>query len=453
MTQNPAAPEPPSAPPKRRSLIHHADFRRLWTGDALGQLGAQLTGFAIPVFAVQSLHATEWEMGVLGAAEFAAFLVLGLPAGAWVDRMRKRNVLIAADLLRAVVLGAVVIAALAGAASMPLLIGAALLIGACTLFFDVAHQSYVPGLVGLENIVEGNSKLQATGSVAQAAGPALGGVALRVITAPVLMAVTVVTYVLSAAWVGRIRQREELPDRTLRRGLWVEVGEGLGFVVRQPLLRRMVACTSLSNLAGNIGFAVFTIYVLRTLGLPEAVLGLVVSAGAIGGILGAVVAERITRFVGEGRIIPITALAFAPAYALLPLASTLAAPAEIVLIAAMFASTFIIVVYNVAQVSFRQRLCPPALLGRMNASVRFIVWGVIPFGSLLGGWAGTQLGVVPTLWIATAGSLLAALPVLISPLVRMRDLPTPDWSAGAAAVGDTEDLGSDEGSPAPPSTT
>ncbi|MDQ2624375.1 MAG: MFS transporter, partial [Actinomycetota bacterium] len=391
----------PAAVTRRRSLVHHADFRRLWAGDALGQLGAQLTGFAIPVFAVQTLHATEWEMGVLGAAEFAAFLVLGLPAGAWIDRMRKRNVLIAADLVRAAALGAVVVAALAGAASMPLLIGAALVIGVCTLFFDVAHQSYVPGLVGLEHIVEGNSKLQATGSVAQAAGPALGGVALRVITAPVLMVVTVVTYVLSAFSVSRIRKREELPDPASRRGLWVEIGEGLGFVVRQPLLRRMVACTSISNLAGNIGFAVFTIYVLRTLGLSEAVLGLVVSAGAIGGILGAVVADRLTRFVGEGRIIPLTALLFAPAFALVPLAATLTAPPEIVLISAMAISTFIIVVYNVAQVSFRQRLCPPPLLGRMNASVRFIVWGVIPFGSLLGGWAGTQFGVVPTLWIST----------------------------------------------------
>ncbi|NLF05586.1 MAG: MFS transporter [Actinomycetales bacterium] len=414
---------------KRRSLAHHPDFRRLWTGDALGQLGAQLTGFAIPVFAVQTLHATEWEMGLLGAAEFAAFLVLGLPSGAWVDRMRKRRVLITADLARAGVLAVVVAAALAGAASIPLLVAAAAVIGGCTLFFDVAHQSYVPGLVGLDRIVEGNSKLQATGSVAQAAGPALGGVALRVITAPALMAVTVVTYLLSAFWVGRIRQREELPDPATRRGLWTEVGEGLGFVVREPLLRRMVACTSLSNLAGNIGFAVFTIYVLRTLGLPEVELGIIVSAGAIGGILGAVLAERITRVVGEGRIIPLTALLFAPAYAAIPLAATLTAPPAVVLVAGMAVSTFIIVVYNVAQVSFRQRLCPPALLGRMNASVRFIVWGVIPVGSLLGGWFGTALGVVPTLWIAVVGSALAALPVLLSPLIRMRELPTPKLSS------------------------
>jgi len=422
--------------PRRRSLARHADFRRLWTGDALGQLGAELTGFAIPVFAVQTLHATEWEMGVLGAAEFAAFLAIGLPAGAWVDRMRKRHVLIVTDLVRAGVLAAVVVAALLGAASVPLLVAAALVIGVCRLFFDVAHQSYVPGLVGLEHVVEGNSKLQSTASIAQATGPALGGVALRVITAPVLLAVTVVTYVLSATWVWRIRKPEPKPDPATRRGLWVEVREGLEFVLRERFLRRIVACTSISNFAGNIGFAVFTIYVLRTLGLTEAVLGLIVSAGAVGGILGALVAEPVTRFVGEGRIIPVTALLFAPAYAALPLAGMLAAPPAVVLVAGMAVSTFIIVVYNIAQVSFRQRVCPPPLLGRMNASVRFIVWGVVPLGSLLGGWLGTQLGVVPTLWVAVGGSVLAALPVVLSPLVGMRDLPTPDHAAAEAVTED-----------------
>lgn len=430
---------PASTRPKRRSLVHHADFRRLWTGDALGQLGAELTFFAIPVFAVQSLHATEWEMGVLNAAEFAAFLAIGLPAGAWVDRMRKRHVLVATDLVRAAVLAVVVVAALTGAASVPLLVGAALVIGVCRLFFDVAHQSYVPGLVGLEHVVEGNSKLQATASVAQTVGPALGGVALRVISAPILLAVTVLTYALSAGWVSRIRQVEEKPDKSARRGLWVEVREGLEFVVRQPLLRRMVACTAISNFAGNVGFAVFTIFVLRTLGLTEAVLGLVVSAGAVGGLLGALVAERVTRFVGEGRVIPLTAFLFAPAYAAIPLAGTLAAPPAVVLVAGMALSSFIIVVYNIAQVSFRQRLCPPPLLGRMNASVRFVVWGVVPLGSLLGGWLGSSFGVRPTLWVAVAGTVLAALPVVLSPLLRMRDLPTPDHAAASGALAEAEE--------------
>ncbi|KRD44519.1 MFS transporter [Cellulomonas sp. Root930] len=411
------------APGQPRSLVHHPDFRRLWTGDALGQLGAQLTALALPIFAVQQLAATEWEMGVLTAAEYAAFLVIGLPAGAWVDRMRKRRVLIVADLVRAAVLAAVVVTAATGHASIPLLVVAALVISAATVFFDVSHQSYIPGLVGLEHLVEGNSKLQATASVAQVAAPALGGLLLRVITAPALIAVTVVTYLISAFAVGRIRHVETPPHPSTRRPLKVEIAEGLRFVVHEPYLRRIVACTSLGNFAGSLAGAVTVIYVLRTLDLGTATWGAIVSAGAIGGLLGAVVAGRLAQWIGEGRIIPLSALVMAPASALMPLASTGVVPAAALLIAGGAAFGFAVIVYNVAQVSFRQRVCPPPLLGRMNASVRFIVWGSMPIGGLLGGWLGTHLGVLPTLWVSVAIMALAAVPVVVSPLLGMRDLP------------------------------
>ncbi|GEL96514.1 MFS transporter [Cellulomonas terrae] len=406
-----------------RSLIHHPDFRRLWTGDALGQLGAQLTALVLPIFAVQQLAATEWEMGVLNAAEHAAFLVIGLPAGAWVDRMRKRRVLIVADLVRAAVLATVVVTAATGHATVPLLIVAALIISVATVFFDVSHQSYIPGLVGLDHLVEGNSKLQATASVAQVVGPALGGLLLRVIAAPALIAVTVVTYLVSAFAVGRIRQQETPPHPDTRRPLRVEIAEGLRFVVHEPYLRRIVACTSLANFANAVGGAVLVIYVLRTLGLGTAAYGAILSASAIGGLVGAVVAGRLAQWVGEGRIIPLSALVTAPAVALTPLAATGVAPAWPLLVAGGATFGFAVIVYNVAQVSFRQRVCPPPLLGRMNASVRFIVWGSMPIGGLLGGWLGTSFGVLPTLWVSVGITALAALPVVFSPLLRMRDLP------------------------------
>ncbi|WP_456788149.1 MFS transporter [Cellulomonas sp. P5_C5] len=406
-----------------RSLIHHPDFRRLWTGDALGQLGAQLTALVLPIFAVQQLAATEWEMGVLNAAEYAAFLLIGLPAGAWVDRMRKRRVLIVADLVRAAVLATVVVTAATGHATVPLLIVAALVISVATVFFDVSHQSYIPGLVGLDHLVEGNSKLQATASVAQVVGPALGGLLLRVIAAPALIAVTVVTYLISAVAVGRIRQQETPPHPDTRRPLRVEIAEGLRFVVHEPYLRRIVACTSLANFASAIAAAVLVIYVLRTLDLGTAAYGAILSASAIGGLLGAVVAGRLARWVGEGRIIPVSALLSAPAAALTPLASTGVMPVVPLLIVGGATFGFGVTVYNVAQVSFRQRVCPPPLLGRMNASVRFIVWGSMPIGGLLGGWLGTHLGVLPTLWVSVGVMALAALPVVLSPLIGMRDLP------------------------------
>lgn len=383
----------------------------------------------MPVLAVQVLGASEWEMGLLNAATMAAFLVIGLPAGAWVDRMRKRRVLIVADLVRAVVLAGVVAAALTGVASMPLLYVAALAISAATVFFDVSHQSYVPGLVGLDHVVEGNSKLQSTASVAMVAGPALGGQLLRIVSAPFLIGINAVLYAFSAFYVARIRHVEELPARESRRPLVVEIREGLAFVGRQPLLRRMVACTSIGNLFGSIGGALEAIYILRLLGISEATFGTILSAGAIGGLLGAVSAERIARWVGEARVIPVTAIGWAAPLALVPLASVLPIPRAVTLVAALGLTSFLVVVYNVATVSFRQRLCPPALLGRMNASVRFIVWGSAPLGGLLGGWLGTSLGVVPALWIGVAGALIAAVPVL--PLLRMTELPTPEGPPAA----------------------
>lgn len=413
----------------RRSLVHHPDFRRLWTGDALGQLGAQLTFLALPVYAVTHLAATEWQMGLLTAAESAAFLLIGLPAGAWVDRMRKRRTLIVADLVRAAVLAVVVVAAFTDHASMPLLYACGLAISAATVFFDVAHQSYVPGLVGLEHVVEGNSKLQATASVAMVAAPALGGALLRVVTAPVLVLGTVVTYLLSAAAVGRIRQVEELPRREDRRPLRTEIAEGLAFVVRQPLLRRIVACTGLGNFAGGVAGALAALYILRYLGLDAATLGLVLSAGAVGGLVGAVLTEPLSRRVGEARIIPLSIALGVPAMALTPLAAPLAAagvPPVVPLVLGGVLFNLAVVVYNVAQVSFRQRLCPPALLGRMNASVRFIVWGTLPLGGLLGGALGTSIGVVPTLWVAAGLEALSVLPVLLSPLMRLRELPVAE---------------------------
>ncbi len=431
MTSTARADRPPdpsgASAARRRSLAHHRDFRQLWVGDALGQLGAQLALLALPVYAVQVLRASELEMGVLTAAETIAFPVIGLLVGAWVDRMDKRRTLVVADLVRAAALTVVVVAGLTGHGSVPLLVGVAVVMSCATVFFDVAHQSYVPGLVGLDRISEGNSKLQATQSVAIAVGPGLGGQLLRVITAPALVGATVVTYLLSAVFVARIRHHEELPPRAPDRSLRREIGEGLRFVVGQPLLRRIVACTGLSNLFGSVTAALMVIYALRVLGLDEAGLGGVFSAAAVGGVVGALLADRVSRAVGEGRTIAFSALAWVPAFALTPLALPLVhagVPVAATLVVGQGLGMFCIVVYNVAQVSFRQRLCPPALLGRMNASVRVIVWGGMPLGGLVGGVLGTHLGVLPTLWIAVAGSALATLPVVVSPLARMRDLPT-----------------------------
>ncbi|GAA1232123.1 MFS transporter [Pseudonocardia alaniniphila] len=425
-------PAEPAAPSRlarwyRTSLVGHPagrDFRQLWIGDTISQVGTQIGTIALPLLAVSVLGADEFEMGLLATFQHLAFLVVGLPAGAWVDRMRKRNVLIAGDLVRGVALLSLPLAWLAGVLTFPLVLAVATVIGVATVFFDVAYQSYLPSLVPSSRISEGNAKLQVSHSVAQVAGPGLGGVLVRALGAPLVILVDAVSFLASAVFVLRIRHRDERAPGNDRRALHVEIGEGLGFVFRQPLLRRIVATTGASNLFGGISNALLVLYAIRDLGVGEAGLGLALSVGAIGGLAGALLAGPLIRLVGEGRTIALALLPGLPALALVPLAAGHSRPVAIAMLAASTAVVGVgIVVYNVAQVSFRQRLCPRRLLGRMNASVRFVVWGTMPVGAFLGGIIGSEYGVLTAFWVGVAGQALGALPVLLSPLVRMRDLP------------------------------
>jgi MFS family permease len=404
-----------------RSLVHHHDFRRLWAGDAVSALGVQLVGLAMPVMAVRVLGADEFQMGLLGTFEMLAFLVVGLPAGAWVDRWRKRRVIIAGDLVRGAVLLSLPLAWLLDALTMWQVYVVALVVGTATVFFDVAHQSYLPDLVPSRQIGEANAKIMATGSVTQIAGPAVGAALIRLVGAPLTIGATAVAMAASTLFVGRIRHVEETPSKDGRRPLRTEIWEGLSFVLRQPLLRRIVLCTSLSNLSGAVSSVLLVLFVLRDLGLTEAALGLVFSVGSVGGLLSALTVTRIARVLGEGRTIPAMALLVVPFAALTPLAAQV--PPVPALAIGSFGVSFGAVGYNVIQVSFRQRLCPKPLLGRMNASIRFVVWGTMPIGAFAGGLLGEALGVVPTLWLTVAGFFVAALPVLLSPLARMGDLP------------------------------
>jgi MFS family permease len=413
-----------AAPP---SLWRHRDFGHLWAAETVSQVGTQITLVALPVLAVTILHATPFEMGVLTALETVAFLLIGLPAGAWVDRWRRKRVLVVNDLVRAVALGSLPLAWAFDVLTLPQLFVVAAVAGTATLFFDVAYQSYLPALVQPNQVVDGNAKLAASQEVARVAGPGITGVLLRVLGAPLLIAFDAVSFLLSALFIGGIRHVDTVPDRATRRKLRHEIAEGLSFVVRQPLLRRIVACTGTFNLFSSMTMALLVLYVLRTLGLSESTLGFVFSVGAIGGIVGAATAARFARAVGEGRSIPLSSLVCAVAGVFIPLA-TVGAPA-VLLIAGWFVTSWGVVAYNVTQVSFRQRLCPPALLGRMNASVRFIVFGTMPLGGLLGGVLGEWVGVVPTLWVTAVGGFVACLPVVLSPLMTMGDLPD-EWDGG-----------------------
>lgn len=405
-------------------ILRNRNFLWLWGGEAISQFGAQFTYIALPVLAVSLLGATEWEVGVLGAAQTLAFLVVSLPAGAWIDRMLKRRVMIVADLVRAVALAAVPALWFAGALEVWHLFVFGIVFGVARVFFDVSYQSYLPILLPGTQVGSGNSKLEATTQIASIGGPGLAGALLTVLAAPVILLADAVSYLLSAFAIWRIRDQERLPDPTARLPLAKEIGAGLRFVFGHPLIRRITATTGTANFFSTIAVTLEAVLILRVLDLGPASLGLILGVGSAGGLLGAIATPWITKRIGEGTAVSLSALAMGLGVAAFPLAGMLPSVALPILIAGMFLESFLVLVYNITQVTMRQRLTPPHLLGRMNASIRFVVWGVMPIGALISGVLGSTIGVVPTMWIGTIGTTFAAGWVLFSPLTRMKVLPT-----------------------------
>ncbi|HKN96326.1 MAG TPA: MFS transporter [Pseudonocardiaceae bacterium] len=417
------------------SLWRHRDFRRLWLGDTGSQFGEMVTNTAAPLLAALVLAATPFQMGVLNAADTAAFLLIGLPAGAWVDRMRRRPLMLGVNVGRAVLLASVPVTWWLGVLTLTQLILVGLFVGGLTVFFDVAYQSYLPSLIGREQLVDGNSKLQASASVAQVSGPALGGGLTQLVGGANAVGVNALTYAWSVLCLLRIRTVEppvaRAPDRNLRR----EIAEGLKFVFGNRSLVAIVSCTGTSNLSSGIVTSVGVLVLTRQFHASAGVVGLLLTGGGIGGVAGALVARRIAARFGQARTIWLSLAVTQPIVLLIGLAGS--GPLLVLYGIGWLAYGFGGVVYNVAQVSFRQAICPDRLLGRMNASVRFLVWGTIPLGALLGGALGSAIGIHDALWVGVAGLVLAPLCVVLSPLRRMRDIPrdeTPDATSPSPAT-------------------
>ncbi|MFI6028309.1 MFS transporter [Amycolatopsis magusensis] len=406
---------------RENSLWRHADFRRLWAGDTASQLGTFVGHTVLPLLAATVLAASPFEMGVLTAAETLAFLLLGLPAGAWVDRFRRRPLMLRADFARAALLLSVPLAWWAGVLTLTQLVVVALLTGVCTVFFDVAYQSYLPSLVGRDQLLEGNAKLQSSQSVSQVAGPGIGGVLAQLSGPAYAVLVTGLGFLTSALCLLRIRRVEPEPVPHENPKLSAQIAEGLRFVFGNPTLRAITSATATANLANGIFLAVEMLFLTRTLGLSAAAVGALLAIGGAGSVLGALTSGLVNRRIGQARAIWLVPLLTWPAHLLVPLAAPGWRIAFVVIGLVLFG--YGVIVYNVAQVSYRQAICPDRLLGRMNASVRFVVWGVLPLGSMLGGVLGEVVGIRNTLWVAGALEALAVLWVVTSPLRRLRDIP------------------------------
>lgn len=414
-----------SARSGRFGVLHDHDFRQLFFADTISQLGSQVSLLALPLVAVIALNASPFEVGLLAACDTAAFLLVGLPAGAWVDRMRRRNVLIVGDLVRAVLLGSVPVAWWLHELSILQLYAVGLGTGLMTVFFDVAYQSYLPHLVGRDHLVDGNSKLEAVRGVTQLGGPTAAGFLIQALTAPAAVLVDAVSYVGSALFVGLIRKREDKPVRQPDAHLGREIAEGFRFVVRNRILRSIAMCTSWGNLFSSISGAMLIVLLARDLRLSAGWIGVVFSFGSIGGLVAAFTAQRIAKWLGQGPTIWISIAVTSPFALFTPLAQR--GWLMVTCVAGTAVYWFGAVVYNINQVSFRQGLTPDRLLGRMNATMRFLVWGTMPLGGLIGGILGSQIGVRETLWVGVIGGLFSFVPVFLSPLRAMRELPkAPD---------------------------
>ncbi len=412
-----------AAPPG--PLWRHPDFVKLWIGDTVSQFGSQITQLAIPLAASIVLQASPGEMGLLAAIEFLPFLLISLPAGVWVDRLRRRPILIGADLVRGVTLLAVPVAGATGHLSMPLLYAVAVVTGTATVFFDVSYQSYLPALVDRQQLVDGNSKLELSRSTAQTAGPGIGGVLVGAIGAAEAVLFDALSFFFSALMLLAIRRHEPDPvPAEERRSMVHEIREGLDVVLGNPVLRSIAATTATSNLFGSMAFALLFIFMPRELGLGAAEIGAIFALANVGAIGGALIAARLAGRIGVGNTLMIAISAGAAANLLVPIATP--ATALPFLLAAMFFGSAGATTYNINQVSLRQAITPDRLQGRMNASMRFIVWGVMPIGSLIGGALGSLIGVRQGIAVGAVGGLFAVMWLILSPIRVMRD-PPPPW--------------------------
>jgi len=407
-----------------KSLLRNPHFRWLWAGQSISAFGDQFSMLAIPVLAVTVLGASSEEMGYLSAASTACWLLVGLVAGAWVDRLIKRQVMLFADLLRFLALLAIPLLWINHQLQMWHLFVVAVIVGLASVFFGVASQSFIPVLLPKEQIGTGNSALETSGSFAGVVGPSIVGFLLSIITAPLLILFDAISFAFSALSLGLIRDSELQAPKSSRRPLRLEIAEGLAFVKKQPIIRTIAMTTGTGNFFSNMAMALLPLYLLKVLGFTPGQFGLIMSAGAVGALIGAASAGKLMKLVGEGRLVIISAVLYGFTTSCIPFASLLPHAAQLpFLIGAELFNSVLVLCYNITQVSARQRICPPELMGRMNATIRFFIWGVMPIGSLLGGWIAAGIGVVPTMWIGCLGVLASSVFVLMSPLRGMRTLP------------------------------
>jgi MFS family permease len=416
-------------------LWRHPDFVRLWSAQTVSQFGTQFTQLALPLVAIDVLHVSAFQVAALTTVEFLPFLLVSLPAGVWVDRLRRRPILVIGDLSRAVLLASVPIVYWLGHLTMAQLYIVGFLVGIATVFFDVAYQSYLPSLVERNQLVDGNGKLEISRAAAQLGGPGLAGLVVNALRAPAALLFDAVSFVGSALFIFSIRKGEpaaltEAPKRRMRE----ELREGLRYVLRHPYLKNIAACTALFNFFGNVAFAVVLVFARRELHLSPLAIGLAFTLSNIGPLLAAFNTDRISTRFGVGRTIIGASIIGGPMTLLVAFAPHGNA-ALLLLVPVLTVGGLANVIYNVTQVSLRQAITPERMQGRMNSVMRFIVWGTVPLGAIVGGVLASRIGVRETVILGGIGCCLPFIPVLFSPVRGIKQMPEPVDDEAAAVLG------------------
>ncbi|WP_326695871.1 MFS transporter [Streptomyces sp. NBC_01754] len=407
----------------RSGLLRQHDFRLLWAGETTSRFGSNITGVAMPLVAVVTLDASTFWVSALAAAAWLPWLLIGLLAGAWVDRLPRRPLMVACNLVSLVFLLSVPAAAWLGVLTMGQLLVVSLLTGLANVFFSIAYRVYLPFVVSREHLTEANAKLQGSESAAQLAGLGGGGALAGAFGAVTGLLADAATFLTSTLCLLGIRATEPPPKKPEQpTALRKDVAEGLRHTVRDPYLRVLTTYGTVTNLLLTGYQAILTVFLVRELHVGEAALGWLLAGSSIGGLLGAVVATAIARRFGTARGMLLCKFATAPFGLLIPLAE----PGWRVVLLPLGGAVLAlgVVSANVIQGAFRQTYCPPELLGRITASVSVANFGAIPIGSLLGGVLGSLFGLRPTLWLLTAGLAVSSVLLLAGPLRGRRDLPT-----------------------------
>jgi MFS family permease len=404
----------------RPTSLRDLAFRRFWIGQTISLFGDQITLIALPLAAVLVLDAGPAEMGYLGAAALVPNILFSLHAGALVDRMGyRRQTMIAADLGRALFLATIPVAYALDVLTITQLYTVAFLTGALSVFFFVSYSTLFVSMVPRESYVEANSLLAGSRAFSFVAGPSVGGVIVQVLSAPSALAADAVSFLLSAYYLGSIHP-EEPPTEDSPES---RVTAGLRFISRTPTLRASLAATATINFFNFVFFALFILYATRSLHVRPGVLGVVLGAAAIGGLIGSVITSRLSRSLGVGRVVLLGSFLFPIPLLLVPLASGPKPVVLAMLFLAEFGSGLGVMIFDISIASIFQALVPDRLLARFSGAYTFVNYGVRPLGSLVGGFLGSTIGLRPTLWIGAVGAIAGGLFLLPSPMPHIRTLP------------------------------